>query len=78
MTNGLNDKGATILTYLVYVLLTLLTLVSLYHFYMIANLPETYVRLERYRCDIEKLYKTVERVDENLDKLVDRQSKKDR
>ena len=78
MTNGLNSKKAQLLTYLVYVLLTLLTCVSLYHFYMIANLPDNYVRLERYICDITKVEKNLEKIGDKLDRLFERQPERDR
>lgn len=68
MTNGLNSNKIKFLTYLVYVLLTLLTAVSVYHFTEITNLPETYVRLERYTCDMQKIEKQLDRIINKLDK----------
>ena len=68
MTNGLNNNRVKFLTYLVYVLLTLLTAVSIYHFTEITTLPETYVRLERYICDMAKIEKQLDRIIDKLDK----------
>lgn len=77
MTQGLNNRKAQWLTYLVYVLITLLTAVSLYHFKTIVELPDNYVRLERYTCDIEKVERRLERISDKLDRLIERQVEQD-
>lgn len=70
MNNGNLSQGKqNVLTYLVYVLLSLLTLVMGYVVIQMTQLPETYVRLERYLCDQSKIEKVLERIERKIDRL---------
>jgi hypothetical protein len=41
------------------------------------SLPHEYVRLERYTCDIDKVEKRLGRIEDKLDRVIERQSQKD-
>lgn len=71
--DGFNRSKTKLLTYLVYVLLALLTVIQAWAMSQISNLPDRYVRLERYRCDIEDFKKVMDTLNEKLDRLIERQ-----
>ena len=80
MTEGLDKKQAKILTFLIIFLLTFLTFLSSWSKYeshqntrKFQDLPNEYVRLERYRCDQDRLYKAIEKMNDKLDRLIERQ-----
>jgi hypothetical protein len=79
MTDGLSTRQVKILTFVVYILITLLTLTTGYQQTQIIaqngkldRLPETYVALERYKCDVETLNTKLNRMDDKLDRLIER------
>lgn len=72
MTNGLSGVQTKFLTYLVYVLLALLTFATGWHFRVLSSLPHEYVRLERYLCDEERTVSTLNRMEDKLDRLIER------
>jgi len=83
MTNGLNEKRVQWLTYLVYFLLAVLTFVTGLNSYTVRahdtklqNLPSEFVRLERYGCDIKRVETQLERLNDKMDRFLERQSEK--
>jgi len=80
MTNGLDGKQAKLLTFLIYVLLAVLTFISGWskieshqNAQRFQELPNEYVRLERYTCDQDRLYETLKEMNRKLDRLVERE-----
>ena len=72
MTNGLSEAKVTWLTYLVYLLLFLLTSITAWQQVTIAKMPEVYVRLERYKADVDARDCSLTRIELKLDKLIDK------
>ena len=82
MTNGLNDLQVKIVTYLVYVLLAILTLVMTFNSLTVAShertineMPDKFVRLERYQSDQQNIKENQRAIMDKLDRLIERQSK---
>lgn len=83
MTNSLDSSKVRWLTYLVYILLLYLTVLSGLNSNRLSNLPDDYVRLERYQSDthrqLERYQSDSERtrlklcdIDKKLDRLIER------
>jgi len=83
MVEDLNESKVKWLTYLVYVLLTAITVISGWNTVRITDMPDRYVRLERYQTDVSRInskldnlierYQTdANRIDAKLDKLIER------
>jgi len=70
MTDGLNGNQVKFLTYLVYVLLTILTIVVAWQAVTIAQIPDKYVRLERYGCDVKDVKERLKALDTKLDRYL--------
>ena len=60
------------LTWLVYLLLTVLAILTGWNTNRINDMPEKYVRLERYLCDVGKIEKTLQSLGTNISKLDDK------
>jgi len=82
MTNGLSNTQIKLVTYLVYFLLAILTLVMTLnsitvssHDTAIKEMPDKYVRLERYQSDQQVLKENQRAIIDKLDRLIERQSK---
>ena len=75
MTNGFNGKQVKIVNILAWVLLTILLGYGAWlgnRFYELkATLPNEYVRLERYTCDIDKVEKRLERIENKIDRVIE-------
>jgi len=72
MVEDLNESKVRWLTYLVYILLTAITIVSGWNTVKITDMPDKYVRLERYQTDTNRIERTLIAIDAKLDKLIDR------
>ena len=72
MTKGLNGNQIRWVTYLVYILLSVITLITAFHAYQISTLPDKYVRLERYKSDVDQMIKQQERIADRIDKILNR------
>lgn len=58
------------LTYLVYIMLFILTILTSWHTVTLSALPDKYVRLERYTCDMQRIEKALSSIDTKLDRLI--------
>ena len=72
MTKNLNESRVKWLTYLVYILLSILTLVTGWHTVALSNLPDKYVRLERYQSDASRIENNLKTINYKLDRLIER------
>lgn len=72
MTENLDAAKVKWLTYLVYFLLVVLTLLSGWNTTKISNLPNNYVRLERYQTDSSRIECTLGAINHKLDRLIER------
>jgi len=70
MTNNLNESRVKWLTYLVYILLFVLTLITGWHTVALSNLPDKYVRLERYQTDAGRIESNLKAINDKLDRLI--------
>ena len=65
------ESNSKWLTFLVYFLLSVLTITTGWSMVGLAdlkdNLPKEFVRLERYKCDIDKLEKQIEELRSSMD-----------
>ena len=71
MTSGLNNAQTRFLTYLVYVLLTILTIVVGWQALTISQIPDKYVRLERYICDVNDLKEDIRCLSNKIDRFLE-------
>lgn len=73
MVEGLKETQVKLLTYLVYLLISVLTIATiaigtdLQQFK--SKMPDSYVRLERYRSDIEANRRTLGRMENKIDTI---------
>ena len=72
MVEDLNESKVKWLTYLVYVLLTAITVISGWNTVNISDMPNQYVRLERYQADSQRIEHSLRVIDSKLDKLIER------
>ena len=84
MTNSLSPRVSNTITILISILVALLTIVTSYQYVIISEqnakiehqnerleqLPEKYVMLERYACDINELRITLRTIDNKLDRAI--------
>ena len=70
MVSGLNNTAIRFVTYLVYILLALLTLTTGWQAVTLGNMPDKYVRLERYNSDQNKICAELTKLDTKLDRLL--------
>ena len=77
MTSNLNGSTVKWLTYLVYILLSVLTLITGWHTVALSNLPDKYVRLERYQSDAGRIESNLKNISDKLDRLIERKVKND-
>ena len=70
MTNGLNGSQVKFLTYLVYVLLTILTIVVAWQAVTLSEIPDKYVRLERYGCDVADVKDRLKELSNKIDQCL--------
>ena len=77
MTSNLNGSTVKWLTYLVYILLSVLTLITGWHTVALSNLPDKYVRLERYQSDAGRIESNLKNISDKLDRLIERKIKND-
>jgi len=71
VTSGLNNAQTRFLTYLVYVLLTILTIVVGWQALTISQIPDKYVRLERYICDVNDLKEDIRCLSNKIDRFLE-------
>ena len=70
MTKGLTGTATTVLTWLVYALIMFLTGVTGWQQIKFMNLPQEFVRLERYQSDKSDTKESLSRIERKLDELV--------
>lgn len=76
MTNGLNETQVKVLTWVVYALIFILTTVTAWQHIEIYNMPEKFVRLERYQADTESRVNALIRIENKVDQLLMKQAEK--
>lgn len=70
MTNGLNKTQVKILTWVVYALIFFLTTITGWQQIQFFNMPDNYVRLERYKTDSNRMDTTLGRIENKIDQLI--------
>ncbi|MBT7628767.1 MAG: hypothetical protein HN597_03560 [Desulfobacula sp.] len=70
MTKGLTGIQVTVLTWLVYALIMFLTVVTGWQQIKFTELPNEFVRLERYQSDENKSTESLCRIERKLDELI--------
>ena len=70
MTEGLNTPAVRWLTFLVYGLIVVLTIMTGWHQATIGELPDNYVRLERYQSDNTRIEQGLRDINQKLDALM--------
>jgi len=70
MTNILTGMQVKILTYGIYALMAFLTIVTGWAALQITSMPHQYVRLERYKEDLNANRGTLGRIEHKLDQLI--------
>jgi len=70
MTNGLNGLQVKILTWVVYGLIMFLTVVTGWQQVKLFEMPNEFVRLERYQSDSNTSRESLKRIENKIDSLI--------
>lgn len=70
MVENFSNGEAKVLKWIVSVLILILTGTTAWNALSIANLPDKYVRLERYQCDQKDIKDALNKMDDKLDELI--------